>query len=108
MQNVFPARSRLIVAQCAIALVGLVVLALTPPATGRMLIVPLLGGNGGSAVRLAIDHGASLVAAGPFSGSVVIMGDRARLEPAAWSAGMMMVAAPPSGCGRSAPAAEAA
>ena len=86
-------------AQCALVLVGLTASAFWPPASGRLLVVPIIDWQNGAAVRLAIRHGASLVDAGPVRGSIIVEGERKALGAAALAAGMLLLAAPRSGCG---------
>lgn len=67
--------------QIGASVLGLAALALAPPARGRMVLVPVWPG---SAVRLAaaaMERGGRLVATGPFAGSLVVEGERARLIP---------------------------
>lgn len=93
------ARSTPIIGQCAAILAGLALFASRPPENGRILLIPLGRGDAGAAVRMALDHGASLVANGPIRGSVIVEARRADLAAAARSAGVLMLAAPSSGCG---------
>ena len=87
----------LIPAQIATATFGLVALTVWPPESGSMLLVPL-GQDGGAAVQGALAGGAALLGAGPFPGSLVVVGDRARIAPrVAWN--IVIMAAPPAGCG---------
>lgn len=89
-------------ALCALVLTGLATSAFWPPASGRLLLVPITDWRDGAAVRLAIRHGASLVDAGPVRGSIVVQGERKTLGAAALAAGMLLLAAPRSGCGSAA------
>lgn len=77
---------------------GLTVFAFLPPEAGPVLLIPF-GGKAGAPLRVALDHGATIVAMGPFPGSVVVQGRSADLGPAARRAGVLMMAAPLSGCG---------
>ncbi|WP_243644592.1 hypothetical protein [Sphingomonas sp. PP-CE-1A-559] len=87
----------LIPAQIAAATFGLAVLTMWPPASGSMLVVPL-GQDGGAAMQGALAGGAALLGTGPFPGSLVVVGDRARIAPrVAWN--VVIMAAPPAGCG---------
>ena len=87
----------LIPAQIATATFGLVALTMWPPASGSMLLVPL-DQDGGAAVQGALAGGAALLGAGPIPGSLVVVGDRARIAPqVAWN--IVILAAPPAGCG---------
>jgi hypothetical protein len=93
----FLASWMLIPAQIATATFGLVVLTMWPPASGSMLVVPLVQ-DGGAAMQGALAGGAALLGTGPFPGSLVVVGDRARIAPrVAWN--VVIMAAPPAGCG---------
>ena len=95
----FPPNRMLVPAQIVAATFGLVALTMWPPASGSMLLVPL-GSDGGATVRGALAGGAALLGAGPFPGSLVVVGDRARIAPrVAWNT--VIMAAPPAGCGPS-------
>lgn len=90
--------SVLIPAQAAVAVIALSTLAMWPPAAGRMLLVPLSGGDANAVARTAIAGGAALLGTGPFPGSLVVIGNRARLARiASW--GLVIMAPPPAGCG---------
>lgn len=79
--------------------IGAGVLAVRPPEQGRMLLVPLLSSDIGLPVRIAVAQGAALVAAGPFPGSILVEGDYARLHESFRSNAVLILAAPPAGCG---------
>lgn len=89
----------LVVAQLAIGIGALAALALTPPANGAMLLVPLVGDA--PAVQLARDSEALLLARGP-GGGVVVRGERRALFWPLLRAGVLTVAAPASLCGKAA------
>lgn len=76
-------------------------IALAPPADGPMLLVPLLPGSSASvaALNLALGGGATLLAAGPFPGSLIVRGDRARILAPLLAGGTLVLAAAPSLCG---------
>lgn len=76
-------------------------IALAPPAEGPMLLVPLLPGHAGSvaALNLALGSGATLLAAGPLSGSLIVRGNRARLLGPLLASGTLVLAAMPPICG---------
>lgn len=93
-----PIRLSLATAQAALVFAGLSTLAFAPPESGRMLLVPL-GSGDGAAVRLALDHGAALVGRGPWPGSIVVDARRADIVASAWTRRVLVVAAPPAGCG---------
>ena len=84
--------------QAALAAGLLGLLALTPPARGPILILSL-SGDAGAPVRVALAHGARLLGPGPLPGSMVVVGERAALSPAARDAGLLLLAAPFAGCG---------
>ncbi len=86
--------------QCIAIAVALTVLAFRPPATGRMLLVPLWSADEGGAVRLALGGGALLISVGPVRGSIIVDGRRANLANAAWNQHILMIAAPSAGCGQ--------
>lgn len=84
--------------QTGAVVIGLAIFAFRAPERGRILLIPF-GARDGAALRLALDRGAAVVAMGPFPGSIVVDGRADRLGPAARRAGVLMMAAPPSGCG---------
>jgi hypothetical protein len=94
-----PARFVLALAQTGIVLVALAAAPFAPPARGRMLVVPLSGGDQAAAVRVARDADALILGAGPFPRSTVVEGSRVALLARAVPAGMLVVAAPAAGCG---------
>ena len=95
----FPPNRMLVPAQIVAATFGLIALTMWPPASGSMLLVPL-GSDDGAIVQGALAGGAALLGAGPFPGSLVVVGDRARIAPrVAWNT--VIMAAPPAGCGPS-------
>ena len=75
-------------------------LCLAPPATGRILLVPLSTGAARAMLPQAIARGARLVGDGPLPGSFVVSGDRAALAGPLATAGVALLAAPAAGCGR--------
>lgn len=79
--------------------VVLIVVALpfAPPATGRMLLIPL-DPRAQRLAPVALANGARLIDRGPIPGSLVVDGDRARLAAALGV--VLIIAAPQSGCGR--------
>ena len=93
-----PLTMLLVSGQIALVLGGLAGLAFRPPAQGRMLLIPIGGGNAGLA-SLALARGALLVGRGPFPGSMVVEGDRARLTRGLFARGIIALAAPPTACG---------
>jgi hypothetical protein len=87
----------LVSGQIALVLGGLSVLAFRPPAQGRMLLIPI-GGDSGLA-SLVLARGALVIGRGPFAGSLVVEGDRARLTRGLLARGVVALAAPPIACG---------
>lgn len=80
----------------AAALAGLSVVA---PPSGRMLLVPVTGGDANAVARIALAGGAAVLGAGPFSGSLVVVGNRAAIARRIGSWRVVIIAAPPAGCG---------
>ena len=95
----FPARYALDAAQAAIVLFAMAVVPFAPPAHGRMLLVPVTGGDQGAAIRAARDAGALILGRGPLPRSAVVEGARSQVTAAALRAGMITLAAPSGGCG---------
>lgn len=73
-----------------------------PPATGRMLLVPLNGDDRNALARLATDAGVALVDAGPFADSLIVSGDRSALMGAMVQGRMLVLRAAAGGCGSTA------
>lgn len=88
-----------VAAQVALVVLGLAGLAAAPPARGAMWLVPLTQGARGQVARLALAGDAQLVAEGPVAGSLVVRADRARLLRPLLASGVLVLAAPPAGCG---------
>ena len=85
----------LIVAQLALAILALLAVAFTPPAQGRMLLVPL---DGEPVSRGAVERlRATPLVAGPLPGSLVVDGDR-QLLSALWAKQVLVLAAPAARC----------
>ncbi len=87
----------MVLLHAAICLSGAAAMALAPPASGAMLLVPLIGDPG--VVRIARASGALLVGTGP-AGSVVIRGERGLLFWRMLRAGVLPIAAPAAYCGK--------
>ncbi len=89
----------LIPLQAVVAVLAVLGLALWPPAKGAILLIPMLQNNAASLVPLARASGALLVGNGPLPGSLVVLGDRARLlrRVRAWN--VILLSAPAAGCG---------
>lgn len=88
-------KAGLIVAQLALAMLALLVVAFTPPAQGRMLLVPL---DGQPVSRSAVEQlRATFLAPGPLPGSLVVDGNRDLLS-ALWARRVLVLAAPAALC----------
>lgn len=72
---------------------------LSPPVRGEILLIPLSAKAAQRVAGLAIARDARLVGRGPFAGSLVVEGDRARLAGAMVSAGIVPIAARSALCG---------
>jgi hypothetical protein len=62
-----------------VLLAALALLPFHPPATGAMVLLPLDGARPGQTLAWALASDARLIAAGPYPGSIVVFGSRARL-----------------------------
>jgi hypothetical protein len=91
--------ARLLAAQCVLILFGLVGLYAAPPASGRMLLLPLTDDAGSLVAPVAVAAGARLVAKGPWPGSLLVEGRRDQLAPALLRRGVIAVSAQMGGCG---------
>ncbi|HUD91977.1 hypothetical protein [Sphingobium sp.] len=80
-------------------MLGLVALYAVPPASGRMLLVPMTEQGRAGLASVAITHGALLVAAGPWAGSLLVEGERERLAAPLLHAGVLAISARAGGCG---------
>lgn len=78
------------------AVIGLVAV---PPASGRMLLVPMDAGGRDGLARIAIGTGARLVDRGPFDGSLVVSGDSAALMAALVPRHVLVLRTEAAGCG---------
>ncbi|KQT35253.1 hypothetical protein ASG29_03865 [Sphingomonas sp. Leaf412] len=78
---------------------ALIALPMWPPAAGKLLLVPITGGNANDMARIAVAGGAALVGAGPLPGSLVIAGDRAMVMRATPPFAAVAIAAPAVACG---------
>lgn len=83
------------VIQLALATLALLVAAFTPPAQGRILLVPV-GGQSVSRGSIA-EVKATVLARGPLPGSWVVEGERRRLAPL-WTKKVLVLAAPQAIC----------
>ena len=67
-----------------------------------MLLVPVTAHGRASLASLAVAHGARLIAAGPWAGSLLVEGDRDRLTGPLLRVGAVAIAARIGGCGEAA------
>jgi hypothetical protein len=94
---------RPLLSQVCIAMLGLLLLAFAPPAHGKMILVPLTAGAASGMAATALSSGSLLVASGPIPGSLIVVGNRAALANPMFRQGVLVLAAPPAGCGASLP-----
>lgn len=92
----------LVLGQIALVVIGLVSLALSPPAMGRMLLIPLTERGKAHMLSHALLAGGSLIARGPVAGSYVVYGDRSRIAPSVYADGVLTVKGSGTLCGTSA------
>ncbi|WP_336969974.1 hypothetical protein [Sphingobium aromaticiconvertens] len=85
--------------QIMLVLGGLALLALWPPASGRMLLVPLTATAQQSLVVAAVEGGARLIARGPVRRSMIVSGQRGQLMASLARHGIVAMVAPSGGCG---------
>lgn len=85
--------------QSSLALGAIAALAVAPPASGDMLLLPLVPGT--PVQRLAFESGATVIGTGRFGG-VVVRGRRAPLAMRLLGNGVVPIAAPAILCGGSA------
>jgi hypothetical protein len=85
--------------QLSLILSGLALLALWPPASGRMLLVPVTTAAQHRLVTAAVEQGALLIAPGPIAGSMIVSGERSRLMARLAHLGILAMVAPNGGCG---------
>lgn len=85
--------------QLAAIVASLVGMALWPPQSGALLLVPLLHQDGSSVAVLARAGGAMLLGNGPVPNSLVVVGDRTRIAQRIPAGDVLILAAPAAGCG---------
>ncbi|WP_242096954.1 MULTISPECIES: hypothetical protein [unclassified Sphingomonas] len=83
---------------------GLFALAVQPAPDAALLAVPLSDAAADGIVRIATHHGAQLIGTGPLAGWIVLRGGDDGLRGALRRIGVLLVAAPPAGCGTGTPA----
>ena len=94
-----PSSSLYLPAQIVATLVALLVVILAPPVAGRMMLLPINGEGADQVAASALRSGALLLGAGPVSGSIVVVGNRAGLRQAVGGRAIFVLAAPVGGCG---------
>jgi len=85
--------------QSLFATASVIGLVAVPPASGRMLLVPVGAAGRDGLARIAIAAGARLVDRGPFSGSLVVSGDGAALMAVLIPRHVLVLRAVGGGCG---------
>jgi len=85
--------------QTGAAILAMGGLAFAPPASGRMLLVPLSPSAVAMLPAAAVDGGARLLGKGPLAGSLVVEADRDRLNGVSLTSGVVVLAAPATLCG---------
>jgi hypothetical protein len=85
--------------QLATVIASLAAIAVYPPSNGEMMLVPLWPGAERGLEARAIAAGGLLVDRGSLPHSLVISGTRAAIAPAMLASGVLILAAPASGCG---------
>lgn len=85
--------------QCCLVMSSLAALYVMPPASGRMLLMPMTQDGRAGLARVAVAHGARLIAAGPWTGSLVVEGRRDTLARPLLMAGVLAIAGDAGGCG---------
>lgn len=84
--------------QALFAIIVMVGMVAAPPASGRMLLVPMNVDAGRGLARMAVGAGARLVDRGPFGGSLVVWGDSAPLMAALLPRHVLVLRATAGGC----------
>ncbi|ETI60435.1 hypothetical protein C100_18930 [Sphingobium sp. C100] len=92
-------RSLPLIVQCGLVLFGLTALYAMPPANGQMLLVPITADSRSVLASVAITHGARLVSAGPWAGSLLVEGRRDQLLRPLIRQGVIAISARAGGCG---------
>ena len=88
----------LLPAQAIATLMTILVVALAPPASGRILLVPLARTDASHVAARALSGGALLLGSGPLAGSLVVVGDRSAIAASVAGGHVLMLAAPLAGC----------
>ena len=95
MIRIHSGHAPLLILQIGGVALGLASLAFAPPASGRMLLVPLTADAAHRLIPAAVAHGALLIGPGPLPASYIVIGERARIV----AQGVVPIAAPAAGCG---------
>lgn len=96
MRGVLAKISPIVAGQLTLAMVAMLMMAFTPPAQGRMLLLPI---NGEAISEATIqDHRATPLRPGPVYGSWVVDGERSALAGLLASKGILVLAAPAALC----------
>ncbi|WP_375380416.1 hypothetical protein [uncultured Sphingomonas sp.] len=82
----------------ALVLALLPLLALWPPVSGPMLLVALPGAHEGDLMNAALAGGGAVLGAGPIGGTMIVLGDRARIARQTARRGILILNAPFVGC----------
>lgn len=85
--------------QATAAAAACAALTLWPPSSGKLLLVPIGGQSVDVVAKVALAGGAPLLGRGPLPGSLVVVGERAKIAREIKSWDIILMAAPPAGCG---------
>lgn len=99
MSDAVKPRYFMLIAQLCLALLAIPFLYAAPPAQGRILLIPVTRSASLSLAPAAIAHGALLVEAGPWKGSLLVEGQGRALALSMLSRGVLPLAARVGGCG---------
>lgn len=94
-----PVSTILIALQIAAAVLGLLAMALWPPVSGRMTIVPVDGSDANRLFARALAGQVRILGRGWLPGSLVVRGDRAAIAALFAPGSVLMLAPTPAGCG---------
>jgi hypothetical protein len=97
---VFCAARLLIGGQILLATIAVVTFSVSPPDVGELLLIPLASSDRSATATIALAGGATLIDAGPIRGSMIIRGDRMKVEGKINGWNMILTAAPSAGCGQ--------
>lgn len=89
----------MIAIQAVVVSAALVALTLSPPASGKLLLVPWDGTAPADILDGALAGGAALLGPGPLPGSLVVIGDRLRIARQLGKRRVLILAGPTAGCG---------